>query len=182
MFEPTWIWPNFTLGQLFMWIGGSFEKKIQSGAKNVIKVLYFKVLTWEKNVVFLQSKTYSRFRWYSFVFERTQSRLVYWLTLLFLVQMINWWGSLLRHIPVLDIYIYIYMWVPPPPPMGWLMARLMGWLDGKPVSMTILTWELGETSTWCYQSGFSIGILFVKAKPCEATISYPWDLGTWSWM
>ena len=21
MFEPTWTWPNFTFGQLFMWIG-----------------------------------------------------------------------------------------------------------------------------------------------------------------
>ena len=23
MFEPTWIWPNFTFGQLFMWIGAN---------------------------------------------------------------------------------------------------------------------------------------------------------------
>ena len=25
MFEPTWIWPNFTFGQLFMWIGADNE-------------------------------------------------------------------------------------------------------------------------------------------------------------
>ena len=23
MFEPTWTWPNFTFGQLFMWIGAN---------------------------------------------------------------------------------------------------------------------------------------------------------------
>ena len=26
MFEPTWIWPNFTFGQLFMWIGANNDK------------------------------------------------------------------------------------------------------------------------------------------------------------
>ena len=25
MFEPTWIWPNFTFGQLFMWIGANSD-------------------------------------------------------------------------------------------------------------------------------------------------------------
>ena len=82
MFKPTPTWPNFDFGQIFMLIGGSFEKKSEVGAKNVMKVLYFKVLTWEKKVFFaiqnlvpvdIQS---SRFRWYSIVFERTQSRLV----------------------------------------------------------------------------------------------------------
>ena len=26
MFEPTWIWPNFTFGQLFMWIGANNDQ------------------------------------------------------------------------------------------------------------------------------------------------------------
>ena len=72
MFEPTWTWPNFTLvnfscelGQImtrydFLW-ARSFEK-----SPNV-------VLTKIQNFIEIQS---SRFRWYSFVFARTQSRLV----------------------------------------------------------------------------------------------------------
>ena len=56
MFKPTPTLPNLDFGQLFMWIGGSFEKKIQSGAKNGIKVLYFKVFNFGESF-FLQSKT-----------------------------------------------------------------------------------------------------------------------------
>ena len=26
MFEPTWTWPNFTFGQLFMWIGANNDQ------------------------------------------------------------------------------------------------------------------------------------------------------------
>ena len=26
MFEPTWTWPNFTFGKLFMWIGANNDQ------------------------------------------------------------------------------------------------------------------------------------------------------------
>ena len=26
MFEPTWTWPNFTFGQVFMWIGANNDQ------------------------------------------------------------------------------------------------------------------------------------------------------------
>ena len=26
MFEPTWTWPNFTFGQLCMWIGANYDQ------------------------------------------------------------------------------------------------------------------------------------------------------------
>ena len=45
MFEPTPTWPNFDFGQLCLWIGqigGSLEKKSQSGAKNLIR--FYKLL------------------------------------------------------------------------------------------------------------------------------------------
>ena len=45
MFEPTWTWPNFTFGQLFMWIGANndknrwiFWKKSQCGANQNSKL------------------------------------------------------------------------------------------------------------------------------------------------
>ena len=65
MFELTWTWPNFDFGNLCMCIGVNrwiFWKK----SPNV-------VLTKIQNFIEIQS---SRFRWYSFVFARTQSHLV----------------------------------------------------------------------------------------------------------
>ena len=57
-----------------------FEKKVQSGAKKCSEVIYCSELVrkmvfdiQKANLVVIQS---SRFRWYSFVFERTQSRLI----------------------------------------------------------------------------------------------------------
>ena len=64
---------NFSceLGQ----ISGSFQKKIQSGPKNLIR--FYIALNLEDNFFFaiqnLVDIQSSRFRWYSFVFERTQS-------------------------------------------------------------------------------------------------------------
>ena len=30
MFEPTWTWPNFTFGQLFLWIGANNDQIMTS--------------------------------------------------------------------------------------------------------------------------------------------------------
>ena len=71
---------SYDLGQ----IGGSVEKKIQSWAKNVIRLHI--ALNWGRKMFFTIQKANlvdiqsSRFWWYSFVFERMQTRLVlYWI-------------------------------------------------------------------------------------------------------
>ena len=82
MFKPTPTWPNFNFGQLFMWLGGSFKKKSEVGATNLIKVLYISFNLGEKCFFFaiqnldIQS---NKFWWYNFMFERTQSHLVIYL-------------------------------------------------------------------------------------------------------
>ena len=77
MFEPTWTWPNLTFGQLFMWIGANNWPKLCM-CIGVNRWIFWKspnvVLTKIQNFIEIQS---SRFRWYCFVFARTQSRLVY---------------------------------------------------------------------------------------------------------
>ena len=69
MFKPTWMWPNFTFGQLFMWIGANNDLTWRL----ILRVLCCSELYQKANLADIQS---SRFWWYSFVFEITQSRLV----------------------------------------------------------------------------------------------------------
>ena len=80
VFKPTPTWPNFDFGKLFIWIGENRWIFWESGATNLIR--FYIALNWgekwflpskKQTLVDIQS---SRFRWYSFVFERTQSRLV----------------------------------------------------------------------------------------------------------
>ena len=83
MFKSTPTWPNFDISQLFIWIGENrwifWEKSPKWGYK-FNYVLYYSELgrkmffaIQKPNLVDIQS---SRFRCYSFVFERTQNRLV----------------------------------------------------------------------------------------------------------
>ena len=107
MFKPTQTWPNFHFGQPFMLIGANrwifWETKSKVGAKSLIR-FYIALNLGEfffpiQNLIDTQS---SRFRWYSFVFERTQSRLV-WI--------------LFRKIDFMRIYLFIDLSASRPVPM-----------------------------------------------------------------